>query len=302
MLKSDGRRGVVSSNRGSTSTGWRGRAAVSEKRRIIARRMSESISTAPHFYLTVVVNAGKIIEARTELNKHSANKVSLNAFLIKMVAEALRRHPLINSSWHGDTIIQHDTIDIGLAVAQKDGLIVPVVRNCFKKGIIAINGELTDLVQRAREGRLSVQEYTGGTFTISNLGSFGIRQFTAIINPPEAAILAVGEIFKELEPKQPEGYTVADLMYLTLSCDHRVIDGATGANFMKELMYYREPGYCFILDHYSFFIPGSVFDGEAYDLIWQLLVQARWVCGGYSGCSAKLKVVVIEKENWRCLS
>lgn len=207
---------------------------ISEKRRIIAQRMSQSISSAPHFYLTVAVNMDHLIKSRNSLNSSLNSKVSFNAFFIKLTAEALSRNPAVNSSWGKDFIIRHNSIDIGLAVAQKDGLITPVVRDCANKGIVAIDEELRDLVNRGREGRLTIQEYTGGTFTISNLGSFGIRQFTAIINPPEAAILALGEIFEE-QVISDEKFRKQNSMLMTLSCDHRVIDGAVAAEFARDL-------------------------------------------------------------------
>ena len=172
--------------------------AISEKRRIIAQRMSQSKFSAPHYYVTVAVKMDYLINSRKLLNSRLTTRVSFNSFFVKLVAEALARNPVVNSSWSEDSIIRHNTIDIGLAVAQKDGLITPVVRDCANKGIVAIDQELNDLVERARKGKLSWQEYTGGTFTISNLGSYGVRQFTAIINPPESAILALGEIFEEL--------------------------------------------------------------------------------------------------------
>ncbi len=209
--------------------------SISEKRRIIAQRMSQSMSSAPHFYLTVAVRMDHLIQSRNSLNSSMNSKVSFNAFFIKLTAEALSRNPTVNSSWGQDFIIRHNSIDIGLAVAQKDGLITPVVRDCANKGIVAIDQELRDLVKRGREGKLTLQEYTGGTFTISNLGSFGIRQFTAIINPPEAAILALGEIFKE-QVISDEGELIEhNSMLMTLSCDHRVIDGAVAAEFASDL-------------------------------------------------------------------
>lgn len=208
---------------------------ISDKRRIIAQRMSQSMFTAPHFYVTIAVKMDYLINSRKSLNSRLKSKVSFNAFFIKLVAEALARNPVINSSWSEGSIIRHDSIDIGLAVAQKDGLITPVVRDCANKGIVAINQELNDLVERARNGKLSWQEYTGGTFTISNLGSYGVRQFTAIINPPEAAILALGEIFEELIITDEGEYRKQNTMMMTLSCDHRVIDGAVAAEFARDL-------------------------------------------------------------------
>jgi pyruvate dehydrogenase E2 component (dihydrolipoamide acetyltransferase) len=225
-------------------------------RRTIARRLSESMFTAPHIYLTVSIAMDAIMAARRELNAGRARKVSMNAFLIKLAAEALKRHPRVNSSWNGDSILVRAGIDIGLAVALSDGLITPVVRNCGSKGIGAIDEELSDLVERARAGKLTPEEYNGASFSISNLGSFGVEEFTAVINPPGSAILAVGAIKRqpvvdeEEEPAPPGGrpvaapdiagiggpaLTVRSMMRVTLSCDHRVIDGAVGAAFLADL-------------------------------------------------------------------
>lgn len=211
------------------------RIVISDKRKVIAKRLSESMFTAPHYYVTVKVNADTFLQARSTLNSRTSTKVSVNAFLVKFVAEALKRHPVVNSSWSGDSIIFHKSIDIALAVAQKDGLITPVVKNCQEKGILTIDKELKDLVERAREGKLQYEEYTGSTFTISNLGSYGVRNFTAIINPPESAILAVGEVYEELFRNNEKEIETGKFMDITLSCDHRVIDGAVAAEFAKDL-------------------------------------------------------------------
>ncbi|NLF40533.1 2-oxo acid dehydrogenase subunit E2 [bacterium] len=210
---------------------------VSNKRRIIAQRLSESMYSAPHYYLKVTACADGLLEAREALNRSRgpAESVSLNAFLIKFAALALAKHPMVNASWQGDTIARHGRVDIGIAVALPDGLVTPVVRDCVNKGIIAIDRELKDLVDRARNNKLRPEEFTGATFTISNLGSFGIEEFTAIINPPAAAILAVGAAHRAFVPG-PGGQPVArTAMALTLSCDHRVIDGAVGAAFLRDL-------------------------------------------------------------------
>lgn len=208
---------------------------VSEKQKIIAKRLSGSMFSAPHFYLTVSVAMDTLLAARQEYNQSSGTRISFNAYLMKFTAEAIGRHPLFNSTWRGDTILTHESIDIALAVAQKDGLITPVVRDCGSKGILSIDEELGDLISRAREGKLAPEEYTGGSFTISSLGSYGVRQFTAIINPPESAILAVGEIFKEPVVKRDGTFGVQQTCLLTLSCDHRVIDGARAAEFARDL-------------------------------------------------------------------
>ena len=164
----------------------------------------------------------------------------MNAFLMALAGRTLARYPRVNSTWNGDTILRHATADIGLAVALPDGLVTPVVRNCGRKGIAGIDAELADLVERARTGKLAPEEYAGATFTISNLGAAGIDEFTAIINPPGSAILAVGAIRKEPvveenDPSKGDHIVIRQRMRMTLSCDHRVIDGAVGASFLREL-------------------------------------------------------------------
>ena len=208
---------------------------LSEKRRVTAQRMSQSAADIPHFYLTVPVRMDSIINTRNSLNKKYDKKISLNAFLIKFTAEALRRNPQINASWQGDSIKLFSDIDIGLAVALSDGLITPIVKNCAAKGILQIDEELKVLIDKAKSGKLTPEEYNGATFTISNLGSWGIRSFTAIINPPASAILAVGEIFKEPVVDDGGNIAVQSRMTLTLSSDHRVIDGAAAAAFTADL-------------------------------------------------------------------
>lgn len=208
---------------------------VSGKRRIIAKRLSESMYTAPHYYLKVPVEMDQLLAARKQLNTKPDLKVSLNAFIIKFVAEALKRHPMVNATWNQDTIIRYGRIDIGLAVAQQDGLITPVVRDCGNKGIVRIEEDLKVLIDKARAQTLTPEEYSGATFTISNLGSYGIEEFTAIINPPGSAILAVGEIRREPVVQPDDTLLIRSVMKMTLSCDHRVIDGAVGAAFLTEL-------------------------------------------------------------------
>jgi len=208
---------------------------VTGKRNIIASRLSESMYSAPHYYLTVSVVADNLIETRRHLNESTGSKVSYNALLIKYVAEALKRHPMVNASWLGDRIALFTSADIGLAVAQPDGLITPVVRDCGNKGILAIENELKDLIEKARNNSLLPEEYQGAGFTISNLGSYGIEQFTAIINPPASAILAVGAMKRTPVVDDDGQIAVKTIMKLTLSCDHRVIDGAVGAAFLKNL-------------------------------------------------------------------
>jgi len=191
--------------------------------------------TAPHYYLKLYVQVENLLKARKALNEGRADAVSLNAFLVRLAAEALKNHPAVNSSWRGETIARFQRADIGLAVAQPDGLLTPIVRDCWNKGIAAIDAELKLLIGKALKNTLRPEEYTGATFTISNLGSYGVNEFTAIINPPGSAILAVGKA--EKTPVVGEGNLVKieTRMTLTLSCDHRVIDGAEGALFLKDL-------------------------------------------------------------------
>jgi pyruvate dehydrogenase E2 component (dihydrolipoamide acetyltransferase) len=211
---------------------------VSGMRKIIAKRLSESMFSAPHYYLTVSATVDELLGMRAKLNTGREKKVSLNAILFALAGRALARHPRVNSTWNGETIIRRASADIGLAVALPDGLVTPVVRDCGRKGILAIDSELADLVDRARAGKLAPAEYAGATFTISNLGSFGIEEFTAIINPPGSAILAVGAARKQpVVETGPEGdrIVIRQRMAMTLSCDHRVIDGAVGAAFLRDL-------------------------------------------------------------------
>ncbi len=207
---------------------------VSEKRKVIAQRLSASKFSAPHYYLKLSVEMDEIMGLRSRLNAMRDGKLSFNAFIIKLVAQALKQNLVVNSSWNGDTIIQHNKADIALAVAVDGGLITPVVRDCGAKSIAEIDEELTILIDKAKSGKLQPDEYSNPTFTISNLGSFGIEEFTAIINPPGSAILAVGKTTKTPVVADDE-IVVKSLMKLTLSCDHRVIDGAVGAKFMADL-------------------------------------------------------------------
>jgi pyruvate dehydrogenase E2 component (dihydrolipoamide acetyltransferase) len=211
---------------------------LSQMRKTIAKRLSESKFSAPDYYVRIKVNAENLINARQHLIEKVGSKISLNALLIKFSAEAIKQHPIVNSTWNNDSILKHGTIDIGLAVAQENGLVTPVVRNCANKGIVQIDSELQPLIQKALSGTLQPQEYSNATFTISNLGSFGIEEFTAIINPPGSAILAVGAI-ERIPVAVGDELAIQAVMNLTLTCDHRVIDGAAAARFMqtlKELM------------------------------------------------------------------
>jgi pyruvate dehydrogenase E2 component (dihydrolipoamide acetyltransferase) len=210
---------------------------LSQMRKTIAKRLSQSIGPVPHFFLTVEVDMAEAMSFRKKLNERYADqgiKASPNDLTIKAVAAALRKHPWVNSAWTGDAIRQYEVVHIGVAVAVDEGLITPVIRNADKKGIAEIAQEVKELAGRARERKLKPEEYTGGTFSISNLGMFGITEFTAVINPPEAAILAVGAVEDRVVAVDGEA-TVRPRMRLTLSCDHRVVDGATGAQFLQTL-------------------------------------------------------------------
>ena len=193
-------------------------------RKAIATRLSQSIGPIPHFFLTSEIDMGRALDMRQEMNQRIApEKIGVNDLLVKAAAEALARHPDINASWAGDRIRYH---------AMEDGLITPVLHEADRKGLIQIARESADLVARARDRKLMPEEYTGATFSVSNLGMFDIDQFTAIINPPEAGILAVGSTIEK--PVVEDGEVVVRRrMRVTMSCDHRVIDGATGARFLR---------------------------------------------------------------------
>ncbi len=206
---------------------------VSQMRKTIAKRLSESKFTAPHFYLTIDVDMDRAHEQREAL-KQEGVKVSFNDLVIKASAMALKNHPQVNSSWMGDSIRMNHHVHMGVAVAVEDGLLVPVVRHADMKGLQAISAEVRDMAGKARDKKLQPSDWEGNTFTISNLGMFGIEEFTAIVNPPDACILAVGAIREEAVVKNG-AVAVGRRMKMTLSCDHRVVDGATGSAFLKEL-------------------------------------------------------------------
>jgi pyruvate dehydrogenase E2 component (dihydrolipoamide acetyltransferase) len=212
---------------------------LTQMRKTIARRLGESKFSAPHFYLTMEINMDNAIIARTQLNELSPVKISFNDFVIKAVALSLRQHPNVNSSWMGDFIRMNHHIHIGSAVATPDGLIVPVIRFADQKTLSQIALEAKELYGKAKDKKIQPQEFTGNTFTISNLGMMDIEAFTAIINPPDSAILAVGRI-KETVVKKGDGFGVSHFMNLTMSCDHRTVDGAVGAAFLQTLKKYLE--------------------------------------------------------------
>lgn len=212
---------------------------ASQMRKVIARRLTESKFGAPHFYLTIEVNMDQAIKTRQAMNEISPVKISFNDIIIKAAATALRRHPAVNSSWMGDFIRTYQHIHIGSAVAIDEGLIVPVIRFADQKTLSQIAAEAKDLYDKAKNKKLQPQDFSGNTFTISNLGMMGIDEFTAIINPPDACILAVGGIKETVVVKNGE-FKVANIMKLTMSCDHRVVDGAVGARFLQTLKAFIE--------------------------------------------------------------
>lgn len=207
---------------------------VSQMRKTIAKRLAESKFTAPHFYLTMSIDMDKAVESRAKLNEISKVKISFNDIVLKACAVALKQHPKVNSSWLGDKIRYNHHVNIGVAVAVEEGLLVPVIRFADTKTLSQIATEVKEYAQKAKDKKLQPSDWEGNTFTISNLGMFGIDEFTAIINPPDACILAIGAI--QQVPVVKNGAVVpGNIMKLTLSCDHRVVDGATGAAFLQTL-------------------------------------------------------------------
>jgi pyruvate dehydrogenase E2 component (dihydrolipoamide acetyltransferase) len=213
---------------------------LSSMRRVVARRLVESMQSAPHFFLTIRVDAEAMTGFRAELNRQLAAggedlKVSVNDLIVKACAVLLRARPALNVSFGGDKLIRHRRVHVGIAVALDGGLIVPVIRDADRKSLTQVAREARDLAGRARAGQLAADEVRGGTFTVSNLGMFGVKQFTAVINPPEAAILAVGAAEPEPVATAAGEVEVRQVLRLTLSIDHRALDGATGAQFLAQL-------------------------------------------------------------------
>jgi pyruvate dehydrogenase E2 component (dihydrolipoamide acetyltransferase) len=207
---------------------------VSQMRKVIAKRLAESKFSAPHFYLTMSINMDAAVESRKKINDVAKVKISFNDMVLKACAVALKQHPKVNSSWLGDKIRYNHHVNIGVAVAVEEGLLVPVVRFADTKSLSQIGAEVKDFAQKAKDKKLQPADWEGNTFTISNLGMFGIDEFTAIINPPDACILAVGAISQV--PIVKNGAVVpGNIMKVTLSCDHRVVDGATGSAFLQTL-------------------------------------------------------------------
>ena len=212
---------------------------LTSMRKTIARRLGESMFTAPHFYLRMEINMDNVMSFRTQLNEISPSKISFQDILIKACALSLKQHPAVNSSWMGDFIRTYDHVHIGSAIALPEGLIVPVIKFADQKSLSDISSESKELYDKARNKKIQPQDFTGNTFTISNLGMMDIDDFTAIINPPDSCILAVGKI-KEVVIKKGDGFTTTNVMKLTLSCDHRSVDGAVGAAFLQTLKKYME--------------------------------------------------------------
>jgi pyruvate dehydrogenase E2 component (dihydrolipoamide acetyltransferase) len=212
---------------------------VSQMRKTIAKRLAESLFTAPHFYLKMNIEMSSAMEARKIINDVAPVKISFNDLVLKAVALSLKQHPKVNSSWLGDKIRYNEHVNIGVAVAVEDGLLVPVVRFADGKALSQISTEVKTFVQKAKDKKLQPADWEGSTFTISNLGMFGIDDFTAIINPPDACILAVGGIQEQAVVKNGQ-VVPGNVMKVTLSCDHRVVDGATGAAFLQTLKQFLE--------------------------------------------------------------
>jgi pyruvate dehydrogenase E2 component (dihydrolipoamide acetyltransferase) len=212
---------------------------VSQMRKTIAKRLAESKFSAPHFYLTMEINMDNAVKARTSLNEIAPLKISFNDIVVKATAAALKQHPKVNSSWLGDKIRINHHVHIGVAVAVEEGLLVPVIRFANEKTLSHLAAEVKELAQKAKNKKLQPQEMQGNTFTISNLGMFDIEEFTAIINPPDACILAVGSI-KQVPAVKDGAVVVANVMKVTLSCDHRVVDGASGSQFLLTLKSFLE--------------------------------------------------------------
>lgn len=212
---------------------------VSQMRKVIASRLGESKFSAPHFYVSMSIDMGAAMASRSLLNAESTVKISFNDMVVKAVAKSLKKHPAVNSSWLGDVIRTNYDVHVGIAVAVEDGLLVPVVRHADAKSLSDISTEVKSFAQRARDKQLQPQDWEGNTFTISNLGMFGVEDFTAIINPPDACILAIGGI--QSVPVVKDGEIVpGHVMKVTLSCDHRAVDGATGSAFLNSLKAFLE--------------------------------------------------------------
>jgi pyruvate dehydrogenase E2 component (dihydrolipoamide acetyltransferase) len=224
--------------------GESGRIQLSGMRKIIAQRLVESLGPIPHFYLTIYINAGPLVEAREELKSAGegadAAKITVNDFVLKAAVMAAVKVPRVNASFDGDAILQYADVDLGVAVAIEDGLLTPIIRSAQGKSLRDISALAKDLAHRARNKRMKPEEFQGGTFTVSNLGGMGVDSFSAVINPPQGFILAVGKITKVPVADDSDQIVVGHRMPITMSCDHRVIDGALGAEYLKELRHLLE--------------------------------------------------------------
>ncbi|MCF8463156.1 MAG: pyruvate dehydrogenase complex dihydrolipoamide acetyltransferase [Rickettsiaceae bacterium] len=203
-------------------------------RKIIAARLSESKQTVPHFYLTKECNLDKLIQLRQEVNHNIESKISINDFIIKACAIALKRIPEVNASWTNDAMVMYNNVDVSVAVSIDEGLVTPIIRGADKKSVAEISQEMKKLAEKARSGKLIPTDYQGGGFTISNMGMYGIKNFSAIINPPQSCILAVGTAEKRAIVDDSDNIKIANILSVTLSCDHRVVDGTLGAKWLKE--------------------------------------------------------------------
>ena len=213
---------------------------VSQMRKTIAKRLAESKFTAPHFYLTIEMDMENAMSSRKAINAAiEPAKISINDMVIKAVAAALKKHPQVNSSWMGDKIRRNEHVHIGVAVAVDEGLLVPVIRHADQKSMVKINEEVVDFAGKARSKKLQPKDWEGNTFTVSNLGMFGIDEFTAIINSPDACIMAIGTIVEKPVVRKGQ-IVVGHTMKVTLSCDHRVVDGAVGSQFLNTFKKYME--------------------------------------------------------------
>ena len=212
---------------------------ISQMRKVIAKRLSESKFTAPHFYLTIELDMDRAMDIRASLKGHAEVRISVNDMVIKACALSLREHPAVNSAWLGDVIRRNEHVHIGVAVAVDEGLLVPVVRFADGKGMQEIGAEVRELAAKAKNKKLQPSEWEGNTFTVSNLGMFGIEEFTAIVNPPDSCIMAVGGIRQVPVVKNGE-IVPGNVMKVTLSCDHRVVDGVLGASFLNTFKGYME--------------------------------------------------------------
>src|SRR5437870_5029028 len=228
----------------SIKAGESARIQLSGMRKIIAQRLVESLGPIPHFYLNIDIDAGPLIEAREELKSAGegtdAAKITVNDFVLKAAVQAAGKVPRVNASFDGDAFVQYADVDLGIAVAIEDGLLTPVIRAAQDKSLREISEQVKDLASRARNKRMKPEEFQGGTFTVSNLGGMGIDSFSAVINPPQGFILAIGKVTKVPVIDDGDQIVVGHRMSITMSCDHRVIDGALGAEYLKELRHLLE--------------------------------------------------------------